>query len=111
MEFFSRADYEMTNDEYRQSLVKSIVLDGTFFEEGERDATSVTEVTFNRERNRVWVSLEIYKGPKSARGYNLVLSKRNASGRSSGSGLRGLPEQPPLAEEQRNLAKQAFDLP
>jgi hypothetical protein len=58
-------------------LVKSIVLDGTFFAEEERKETSVTEVTFNRERNRVLVSLEIYLGPKSARGYDLVLSKRN----------------------------------
>ncbi len=60
-----------------EELVKSIVLDGTFFAEEERKETSVPEVTFNRERNRVLVSLEIYKGPKSARGYNLVLSKRN----------------------------------
>jgi len=60
-----------------EELVKSIVLDGTFFAEEERKETSVTEVTFNRERNRVLVSLEIYLGPKSARGYDLVLSKRN----------------------------------
>jgi hypothetical protein len=60
-----------------EELVKSIALDGTFFAEEERKETSVTEVTFNRERNRVLVSLEIYRGPKSARGYDLVLSKRN----------------------------------
>jgi hypothetical protein len=60
-----------------EELVKSIVLDGIFFAEEERKETSVTEVTFNRDLNRVLVSLEIYLGPKSARGYDLALSKRN----------------------------------
>ena len=58
-------------------LIKTIVLDRTFFAEEERDKTSVTELTFNSKRNKVLVSLEIYNGPKSARGYDLVLSKTN----------------------------------
>jgi len=64
-----------------EELVKAVVLDGTFFAEQERDETSVTELTFNPKRNKVLVSLEIYQGPKSARGYDLVLSKRDGQWR------------------------------
>jgi HEAT repeats len=62
------------NDE---DLIKTFVLDNTFFAENERDKTSVDNVTFNRARNKVLVSLEIYLNPKSARGYDLVLAKVN----------------------------------
>jgi hypothetical protein len=58
-----------------EDLVRTYVLDGTFFAEEERDKTSVTELTFSSKRNKVLISLEIYQGPKSARGYDLVLSK------------------------------------
>jgi hypothetical protein len=64
-----------------EELVKSIVLNGTFFAEDERDHTSVTEITFNRAHNKVLVSLEIYFGPKSARGYDLVLAKKGGEWR------------------------------
>jgi HEAT repeat protein len=64
-----------------EELIKKIVLDRTFFAEDERDHTSVTEITFNRERNKVLVSLEIYFGPKSARGYDLVLAKKGGEWR------------------------------
>jgi hypothetical protein len=57
--------------------IKKIVLDGTFFAEEERDKTSVEQLTFNHTRNKVLVSLEIYQNPKSARGYDLVLAKKN----------------------------------
>lgn len=60
-----------------EELVRSYALDGTFFAEEERDETSVTELTFNSTRNKALVSVEIYHGPKSARGYDLVLSKIN----------------------------------
>ncbi len=72
-----RATTSLTDDE----TVKSIVLDGTFFAEQERDKTSVTELTFNRGRNKVLVGLEIYLNPKSARGYDLILAKRNGEWR------------------------------
>src|SRR5258708_20585205 len=63
------------NDE---DLIKTFVLDNTFFAENERDKTSVDSLTFNRARNKVLVSLEIYLNPKSARGYDLVLAKVNS---------------------------------
>lgn len=61
-----------SNDE---DLIKKFVLDNTFFAAKERDKTSVDNLTFNRARNKVLVSLEIYLSPKSARGYDLVLAK------------------------------------
>lgn len=64
-----------------EDLVKNIVLDGTFFAEAERDKTSVDQLTFNSTRDKVLVSLEIYLGPKSARGYDLVLAKKSGQWR------------------------------
>jgi hypothetical protein len=64
-----------------EEQIKKIVLDATFFAEEERGATSVEQVTFNRFRNKVLVSLEIYHNPKSARGYDLVLAKKNGEWR------------------------------
>jgi len=58
-----------------EESITKFVLDGTFFAEKERDKTSVVYVAFNRARNRVLVSLEIYLNVKSARGYDLVLTK------------------------------------
>ena len=60
-----------------EELIKKIVLDGTFFARGGRSSTSVEELTFNRQRNKALVSLEIYHGPKAARGYDLVLAKQS----------------------------------
>lgn len=60
-----------------QDLIKTFVLDNTFFAENERDHTSVEKLTFNRARDKVLVSLEIYFNPKSARGYDLVLTRVN----------------------------------
>jgi len=64
-----------------EELIKKIVLDGTFFAQEERSKTSVEELTFNRQRNRALVSLEIYNGPKDARGYDLVLAKESSAWR------------------------------
>ena len=58
-----------------EELIKRIVLDGTFFAE-DRDKTSVEQLTFNRLRNRVLVSLEVHE-PKYGTGYDLVLAKIN----------------------------------
>ena len=64
-----------------EELVKTVVLDRTFFAEEEREDTSVTELTFNPKRNKALVSLEIYQAPKSARGYDLVLAKKSGEWR------------------------------
>lgn len=64
-----------------EEQIKKIILDGTFFAEEERDKTSVEQLTFNHARNKVLVSLEIYQNPKSARGYDLVLTKKNGGWR------------------------------
>jgi HEAT repeat protein len=58
-------------------LVKNAVLKDTFFVEGKRDDTSVSELTFNRERNKALVSLDIYQNPRTRYGYDLVLAKNN----------------------------------
>jgi hypothetical protein len=60
-----------------EDFIKTFVLDHTFFAEKEREKTSVENLTFNRARNKVLISLEIYLNPKSARGYDLVLAKVN----------------------------------
>lgn len=64
-----------------EDLIKTLVLDNTFFAKKERDKTSVDSLTFNRARNKVLVSVEIYLNPKSARGYDLVLTKVNGDWR------------------------------
>jgi hypothetical protein len=60
-----------------EEVIKKIVLDGTFFAEDEQSKTSIEEITFSKARNRALVFLEIYNGPKDARGYDLVLAKQN----------------------------------
>ncbi len=67
-----------------EELIKKTVLDGTFFAQEERNRTSVEELTFNPQRNKALVSLEIYRSPKSARGYDLVLAKENGTWRVAG---------------------------
>ena len=64
-----------------EELIKKTVLDDTFFAEGERSETSVTDLAFNPGRNKALVSLEIYHSPKSARGYDLVLAKEGGAWR------------------------------
>jgi hypothetical protein len=59
-----------------EELIEKIVLDGTFFVEGERDNTSVEQLTLNRARNKALVTLEIDR-TKCARGYDLVLAKES----------------------------------
>lgn len=58
-------------------LVKNAILKDTFFVEGKRDETSVSELTFNRERNKALVSLDIYQSPRTRYGYDLVLVKNH----------------------------------
>jgi hypothetical protein len=60
-----------------EEVIRRIVLEGTFFAEDEQNKTSIEELTFNRQRSKALVSLEIYNGPKDARGYDLILAKRN----------------------------------
>ncbi len=60
-----------------EELIKKAVLNDTFFAQDERSETSVEELTFNKQRNRALVSVEIYLGPKSARGYDLALAKES----------------------------------
>jgi hypothetical protein len=71
-------------------LIKKTVLEDTFFAQEERGSTSVEELTFNRQRNKVLVSLEITDEQmeshhrRSARGYDLVLAKENGVWRVAG---------------------------
>jgi len=59
-----------------EAVIKKIVLDGTFFAEEERNSTSVEQLTFNRAKNKVLVSLQI-DSPRYVRGYDLVLAKES----------------------------------
>ncbi len=60
-----------------EDLIKMTVLHGTFFAEKAGDETTVEQLTFNRERNKALVSVEVHLNPKSARGYDLILAKEN----------------------------------
>lgn len=60
-----------------EELIKKVVLQGTFFAEKGQDETTATQLTFNRQRNKVLVSVEVHQSPRSARGYDLVLAKEN----------------------------------
>jgi hypothetical protein len=60
-----------------EEVIPKSVLEGTFFAEDEQNKTSIEELTFNRQRSKALVSLEIYNGPKDARGYDLILAKQN----------------------------------
>jgi len=66
----SKSTPEQTSTEQSLSdeeLIKRIVLDGTFFAQDERSKTSIEGFTFNSQRNKALVSLEIYNGPKMPR--------------------------------------------
>jgi PBS lyase HEAT-like repeat len=79
MSFFLAGGLVGTTSESDLNFLKSSIETARSADDDDETAMPAlsAEVTFNRERNRVLVSLEIYKGPKSARGYNLALSKRN----------------------------------
>jgi hypothetical protein len=47
-----------------EEVIRKSVLEGTFFAEDEQNKTSIEELTFNRQRSKALVSLEIYNGPK-----------------------------------------------
>ncbi len=65
-----------------EELIKRTVLEGTFFAEGERSETSVTQITFNPRRNKAFVSVDLDRSSKSApRGYDLVLAKESGAWR------------------------------
>jgi hypothetical protein len=71
-------DDGMLSDE---DLIRKTVVEGTFFAQAERTDTSVSEPIFNASRERALVSVEVYKGPKSARGYDLALAKKRGEWR------------------------------
>lgn len=57
--------------------VKGIVLANAFYAEGELDNTKVEKVVFTKDSARALAFVEVYRGPKDARGYEVVLV-RNA---------------------------------
>ena len=73
-----------------EELVKSIVLRDSLFAEKEQDETSVSEITFNRAKDRALVSLEIHRRTplmnkrQFAYGYDVVLTKRGSEWRPAG---------------------------
>jgi hypothetical protein len=73
-----------------EERIKRTVLERTFFAQGERDETSLTQFTFAPGRKKVLVSLQIYCGPKSARFYDLVLVKENGAWRVVGIWFAGI---------------------
>lgn len=57
--------------------IKQTVLDNAFYAEGERPDLSVEEVIFTGDKRRALASVEVYHGPKNARGYDIVLEHRS----------------------------------
>ena len=55
--------------------IRRTVLENAFYAEGERKHLSVEKIVFTKEKSRALVSVEIYRGPKDARGYDVVLQK------------------------------------
>lgn len=58
--------------------VKQIVLENAFYAEGERADLSVEDVILTDDKSRALASVEIYHGPKNARGYDIVLERRHS---------------------------------
>lgn len=59
--------------------IKHVVLGNAFYAEGDREHFSVEDIVFTRERGRALVSVEVYRGPKDAHGYNIVLERRSGA--------------------------------
>jgi hypothetical protein len=59
--------------------IKKIVLENAFYADGERELLSVEEIAFTRDKSRALASVEIYRGPKDARGYDIVLLKSSGT--------------------------------
>ena len=57
--------------------VKQIVLENAFYAEGARADLSVEDVIFTGDKSRALASVEIYHGPKNARGYDVVLARHS----------------------------------
>jgi hypothetical protein len=55
---------------------KEIILKDSFFAEKERERFSIEDVVFMRGNSRALVSAEIYRSPKNAQGYDMVLERR-----------------------------------
>jgi hypothetical protein len=54
---------------------KDIVTENAFFVPADRTLTSFGKIEFTDENRRALVPVEIYRGPKNAQGYNVVLQK------------------------------------
>ncbi len=59
--------------------IKHVVLGNAFYAEGEREHFSVEDIVFTREKGRALVSVEVYRSPKDAHGYNIVLERRSGA--------------------------------
>lgn len=57
--------------------IKQFVLQNAFLPEAEHKGMTVEQIVFTRDRGRALVSVEIYRGPKDAHGYNLVVERKN----------------------------------
>jgi hypothetical protein len=59
--------------------IKHVVLGNAFYAEGERGHFSVEDIVFTSQKGRALVSVEVYRGPKDAHGYNIVLERRSGA--------------------------------
>ena len=57
--------------------IKQIVSKDTFYADGEGKHLSVENIVFTGDKGRALVSIEIYRGPKDAHGYDVVLEHRS----------------------------------
>jgi len=57
--------------------IKEIVLQETFLAGAQRNGISVEQIAFTRDRSRALVSVQFYRGPKDAHGYDLVVERKS----------------------------------
>jgi hypothetical protein len=57
--------------------IKQLVLESAFCAENPGERRSVDDIVFTRDRSRALVSVQIYRGPSDAHGYDIVLARRS----------------------------------
>jgi hypothetical protein len=61
--------------------IKRIVLQSAFYAKGEEEHVSVEETVFAKDKSQALATVEIYHGPRNARGYDILLTKSSETWR------------------------------
>lgn len=57
--------------------IKQTIMEDAFYAQKEREHFSIEDVVFSKDRRLALVSAEIYRNPKDAQGYDMVLERRS----------------------------------